>query len=586
MNEVQKTLTFAGVAAVALILAWEPWAGTAKTTDDTTGGQKLFADFMDPMTAKSLEITDYDEDKGDFRNFKVAQKNGIWSIPSHQDYPADAREHLASAANSFVGVDILGLVTNNSGEHSTYGVINPDESEVKAGATGVGTRVTFKDEKDKVLADLILGKQDKDQPGIRFVRKVGKDAVYRVKVKTDPLSTKFDEWIEKDLLKFSTFDLNELDLNNYSIQEDFTPDGHIDLRQARRGEIKLAHKDSKWNVIDITSYKDGKLEPAPLAENEELNTEKLNGLASALDDLKIIDVERKPAGLSQDLKISADFQKDRQTISSLMTRGFYPAETPDGKMALFSSEGEVVASMKDGVNYILRFGQPTVGAAGGEKKNEEKSADEKKPESSLGRYLMVSAVFNPAAIAKPELTEVPADEPAAERAKPAEPAKPADAKANDKPATEEKKEEDAKSSDCDADDQEKAADAAKADDTKPADAAKPTDDKPAAEEKKEEPKLDKKALEEKRKAIERENKRKQEEYDAAIKKGEDHVKELNERFADWYYVISEDVYQKIHLSRADIVKAKEEKKDEAKPGTPGEGTKPSDFDALEKKELK
>ncbi len=129
----------------------------------------------------------------------------------------------------------------------------------------------------------------------------------------------------------------------------------------------------------------------------------------------------------------------------------------------------------------------------------------------------------------------------------------------------------------------------KADDAKPAepkaDEKPAAEEKPAVEKKDEEPKLDKKALEEKRKAIERENKRKQEDYDAQIKKGEDHVKELNERFADWYYVISEDVYQKIHLGRGEIVKVKEEKKEDAKPAAPGEGTKPSDFDALEKKGL-
>ena len=32
------------------------------------------------------------------------------------------------------------------------------------------------------------------------------------------------------------------------------------------------------------------------------------------------------------------------------------------------------------------------------------------------------------------------------------------------------------------------------------------------------------------------------------------VAELNARFADWYYVISEDVYKKIHLGRSDIIK--------------------------------
>ena len=38
--------------------------------------------------------------------------------------------------------------------------------------------------------------------------------------------------------------------------------------------------------------------------------------------------------------------------------------------------------------------------------------------------------------------------------------------------------------------------------------------------------------------------------------GKKRVGELNARFADWYYVISDDVYQKIHLSRDQIVKKK------------------------------
>ena len=44
------------------------------------------------------------------------------------------------------------------------------------------------------------------------------------------------------------------------------------------------------------------------------------------------------------------------------------------------------------------------------------------------------------------------------------------------------------------------------------------------------------------------------------------VKELNEKLAEWYYIISNDVYEKIRLERADFVKAKEkEEGDAAKP---------------------
>ncbi len=47
------------------------------------------------------------------------------------------------------------------------------------------------------------------------------------------------------------------------------------------------------------------------------------------------------------------------------------------------------------------------------------------------------------------------------------------------------------------------------------------------------------------------------EYERKLKKGQDTVKQLNERFAPWYYVISADVFDNLHLNRAALVKAKD-----------------------------
>ncbi|MBX7072499.1 MAG: hypothetical protein K1X71_05080, partial [Pirellulales bacterium] len=85
-----------------------------------------------------------------------------------------------------------------------------------------------------------------------------------------------------------------------------------------------------------------------------------------------------------------------------------------------------------------------------------------------------------------------------------------------------------------------ATDAPPADAAPPAADAKPADAKPKTPEEIE--------------RIKAENKRKQDEYDAKVKKGQEKVKELNDRFADWYYVISDDIYKKVHLTRADIMK--------------------------------
>ncbi|MBI1903110.1 MAG: DUF4340 domain-containing protein [Planctomycetia bacterium] len=62
-----------------------------------------------------------------------------------------------------------------------------------------------------------------------------------------------------------------------------------------------------------------------------------------------------------------------------------------------------------------------------------------------------------------------------------------------------------------------------------------------------------------RKKVEDENKRLQDDYEAQIKPGRDKADRLSRRFANWYYVISEDVYKKIHITREEIIK---------KPGEP------------------
>ena len=54
------------------------------------------------------------------------------------------------------------------------------------------------------------------------------------------------------------------------------------------------------------------------------------------------------------------------------------------------------------------------------------------------------------------------------------------------------------------------------------------------------------------------------EYQGKVSKAQTRVNELNENLAGWYYVISNEVYEKIRLDRADFVKAKE-KEEEEKP---------------------
>ena len=596
---------------------------------------------------------DYDEDTAEIRPFSIKRlESGAWVIPSHSDYPADAREHLAAAATSLIDLESLNMVSDKPGEQETYGVIDPDLKTLKAGTTGVGTRVTMTDGQGKVLADLIIGKKVKEQPDLHYVRLAGHDQIYVAKVDSEKLSTRFGDWIEKDLLKLQPFDVRELTLNDYSLTEQLSPEG-IALGEVRRSKMQLDYDDvkSQWRLEDFVEYKKGSPVSSKLTDNEELNVEKLNNLRNALGDLKIVDVQPKPKGLSRDLRVGQELIKDQEAQQSLIRRGFYPLREENGDMQIYSSEGEVLCRVKDGVQYVLRFGRTAADTEDDKKDKEKEEPKRKSKKPHPNRYLLVSCVFDEDQIPKPELQEVPAAATSGEANPPAEgaaadtspdkaspaetPAAPADTKsqpgdpktpagkgalrsdaslfhltagppnatkptaptapaaapaapgnapaataapavktpATQPPAAQAPATQPAPAATAAADAATAPQPAAPSDDKSTGatpDAATDADDAGGKIRAKA---REAKALADQRANIERENKRKLDEYNSKITKGREHVKELNDRFADWYYVISDEVYHKIHLSRADVVKKKEK--------AAGKGDGVQDFKALE-----
>ena len=505
MNESLKTLTFVVAAAAAALLAWASIPSLQTPAAKDMRNQPLYPDFKDPHSVASLEIVKFDETRGEVHPFKVAQveHKGVvrWSIPSHDDYPADAKEQMASAAVALKGLKVLEMVSDNDADQQVYGVVAPNPKVLKLGATGVGDEVVMNDKTGKPILDLVVGKEVPERPNLRYVRKANGSEIYIVEAKTDKLSTKFEDWIEPNLLKISTIDLKQLSIRDYSIRE--TTRG---LAIVHRGRMQLAYNDAAephWRMLSDQKFagedpKDvrGKWEPIAMTANEQLNTSKLDELRTALDDLKIVDVSRKPAGLSADLKVGRDFTSNEAICDALADKGFFPAQLDaNSPPELFSNEGEIRLAMKDGVEYVLRFGQiagngPT--AKDTKKKDKGKDAGKTKDKESTGlnRYLFVAVEFDPNSIAKPQF-ETPA-----EPAKAKEPEKKPDEKAAKSKKPDEK--------------------AAK--DTKP-------DKKPDEKAGDKKPTVDKKAEEAERARIDKDNKRKQEEYDQQIADGKKIVAE-------------------------------------------------------------
>lgn len=592
MTENAKTITFVVVGLVAIVIGIATTPSTSVLDEDSLIGTNLTKKFESPDLAKRLRIVRFDPDTAMPREFEVAEQNGLWTIPSKQGYPADASRQMAEAATSLLDRKILSVVGSNAGDHEEFGVIDPTAPKLEPGQKGVGTRVTMSDEANKPVVDLIVGKSVRDAEKQRYVRVVGQDVVYVIEIDPAKLTTNFEDWIEKDLLKFKGWDLQKVDIKDYSAElvPVMTPEGPA-FRPTwdPRAEMTFNYTDTdaKWNAGKLRAYDEQKRDHVDftLAADEELNDESLNGLKTALEDLKIVDVVHKPQGLSNDLKAGKDFMKDEKSLTALASKGFTPAMTKEGgPLELVSSDGEVIATMKNGTQYALRFGKLTnVDGASQDKDTKSPAKDvaadakdaksDKGGKSDVHRYLFVMAQFDESAVKRPELEKLP-ELPAAAPAKPEEGA----AKVDEKPADKAQEESAAKIDDAAKKDdaaakkdgkEEKKDEAAKTEDAaaKKDDGAEKKED-PAA---KKEPSADKeveKVIAE-RTRIEKENQKKLDEYQALIKKGQENVKDLNLRFGDWYFVVSDDVFHKIRLSREKVVKKKETPKTE----TPGQAGK-------------
>ncbi|RMF90994.1 MAG: DUF4340 domain-containing protein [Planctomycetota bacterium] len=524
MTQTLRTAVFTVAALVAVGITATAYKLSAPAPElsgaEAMRNKTLFPKFERALDAVELEIIEFDPETAAIIPFKVAQVDGKWSIPSHENYPADAKDHLAAAATSLIGLKVLDVVAESAGQkkQAEFGVVEPNAEKLTAGATGVGKRVIMRDASGNTLADLIIGNEVPGADDQRYVRVTGEEPIYVVKLDPSELSSDFGDWIEKDLLQLNPWDIDDIRLNDYSfdaVSSALDPRSRIHLDYNDMG-------DPRWSVVEWKTFdkKTGTWVDTPVPEGKELDTSKLDAMRTALDDLKIIDVRRKPKAVGESLA-AGEIKVDQETAESLASHGYYmvnalqyfqffpPSDDSELKrpVELISSEGEVRVGMKDGVRYVLRFG--TVAEARGKQDDES--------DGGVNRYVMVMAEYDPTLIPKPELEPLPE--------LPAE-----DAKADENAQADEN----AEAQEAAADGEGEASSDDASNETSNADDIK-------AE----------------RERIEKENKRKQEEYDEKVKKAQERVKELNARFADWYYIVSDKVYQDIHLTGDAILKDKE-----------------------------
>ncbi len=395
MNEGAKTGIFWAAALVLLSIAvFVSWRPQADSDTQELIGQPLFPGFTDPLAASSLRIVTFDDTQGKVQRFEVAkdEATGVWSLPSRNNYPADAAEQMQQAANALVGVKILDIQTENAEDHASLGVVEPKPESNQLGDEGIGRLVSFRGEKNTSLASVIIGNRVGESGDKYYVRIPQQDPVYVVNLDGSVFSTKFEDWIEKDLLQLSSIDITNLEMQNYDAV--LGGNGSVSLNRTYDAELSVDSSNA-WELVELTRY-DEQQEPQPvtLAEGETLATARLNEIKNALDDLKIVDVAAKPKGMSENLKADKDLVSDNEAVRSLAVRGFFPISSGD----VISANGEMNVTLNNGVQYVLRFG------------NVEGLSEESDAEGASGganRYLLVTAQVDETKFPAPDLRPIP-----------------------------------------------------------------------------------------------------------------------------------------------------------------------------------
>jgi len=382
MNDFSKTSVFVVFAAAMLGLAGWTWnvnkpVGVAGYEDQ---GKSFFPGLeRDNVELQALEIHAQDGE-GNLQEFIVRKKNGVWSIPSHYNYPAEAAERLASSISALNGLVREAVDSRSRADHEKRGVLDPLDPDVLVPETA-GKRITIRGAGDVILADLIIGKKVEsvasahpdtamaDQPeDLFFVRAANETTIYRIPLNLE-ISTRFPDWINTSLLELGETTPLAMTLDSYAIVEQKDQLGRtLQLVKKPAERLQFSRPDAfgAWQLRGIRP------------DVESIKTAEVNNVLRTAESLEIRGVRPKFTWqgeqlITPDLKLNQsesllqDPKSFQQAIlhlqEELAERGFnlIPGEGGPGSLSLVSENGELELGCDDGLKYTLYFGKSVTG---------------------------------------------------------------------------------------------------------------------------------------------------------------------------------------------------------------------------------
>ncbi len=383
------------LGALAFLLLWIWLQVQPKPTVELPRekiGRKLFENFDDPLKIRSLEIIRLDSISGKKKSILLTERKGHWFIASHFNYPAENTKQMAKVVSPFLTLAVLSIAGGEKKSwdlskitdlHRECKVLDPsDLSPEQKESSGILVRINGGDGEHFVEA--ILGDRVPESSSVRdvrYIRRPGEDEVYTVDFSTasseeaeaeesqtmpERLSINPIDWMNRDLLQISRWNIKELAVHQYSYDvksNGIKPEGYYAFKQDPSMALERVWTPTKGLVLE---KKGSKYIPIIDFDKKKPNNKQINEIADTIGHLTIAEVERKTDRWSHLLEESRSIREMINSNENLAAQGFYiasfdlvhPMET---EPILIGEQGEISLLMKDGILIRLVFGKEIEG---------------------------------------------------------------------------------------------------------------------------------------------------------------------------------------------------------------------------------
>ena len=389
-REIFKSLALAAAALVGLILWLKFQPVPPADWSEKGAGEPLCPGFTETAQPRRVTIVRPNAADGEtvLSEIRLERETGGWVIKTAEDAPADSPDRMTMvlaplrrlAVLSNLGEMTVGDETAADEFHRSCKLLDP----AAAGSSDLadaGVRLTVTGEEGETFADLIVGavpEGSAQRRDIRYVRLAGSDAVFTADFSgealgesgqekalpyVDRLSTDPIDWMNRDLLRVSRWNIARMTLYEIAFGADGTPIQHRVLTAAQDPEKSLGRV---WELIRLVTFDpDGKPTPAEITdENREADNSALNERAEQITHLRFDRLVRLPAEPADLARAGRPVSEWGAFADALAPLGFRfadhdPADPDSVEPILLGAEGTASLSMKGGLRLTVLFGSET-----------------------------------------------------------------------------------------------------------------------------------------------------------------------------------------------------------------------------------